>query len=179
MCMKKRLGRYRNSEQQFNTCSAVSCIYWRVDVIISSAVFFHNTCKRTCPDSTLEYGKTVRAILLTLAFMKRRKKKKATWTGKWHCLWWGRGSWKPKSVLKSLYPPLQTLFTQLWPNCAKSDQKTQTNSWSATGGICDSWGHNVHVHTQTHTCVTETRAPCRLGRQDLAAGMWGKTKGIG
>lgn len=76
MCIKKRLGKYRNSEQQFNTCRSVSCIYWTVDVITSSAVFFHNACQCTCPDSTLEYGKTVRAIQLTLAFMKRRGKKK-------------------------------------------------------------------------------------------------------
>lgn len=75
MCIKKRLRKYRNSEQQFNTCSAVSCIYWTVDVITSSAVFFHNACQCTCPDSTLEYGKTVRAIQLTLAFMKSRGKK--------------------------------------------------------------------------------------------------------
>lgn len=180
MCIKKRLGKYRNSEQQFNTCSAVSCIYWTADAIISSALFFHNAYERTCPDSTLEYGKTVRAIQLTSAFMKRGGKKKATWTDRWHYLWWGRGSWKPESRLKSLYPPLQTLITQLWPNCAKSDQKTWASSWSPTGGICDPWGHNTHVHTQTHTCVTETRALTgRVGRQDLAAGMWGKTKGIG
>lgn len=40
MWIKKRLRKYRTSEQQFNTCSAVSCIYWTVDAIIGSAVFF-------------------------------------------------------------------------------------------------------------------------------------------
>jgi len=90
MCIKKRLGKYRNSEQQFNTCSAVSCIYWTFDVIISSAVFFHNACERTCPDSALACGKNVRAVLMTLSFMKRRRKI-ATWTDQWHGSWWGRG----------------------------------------------------------------------------------------
>lgn len=37
--IKKRLRKYRTSDQQFNTCSAVSCIYWTVDAIIGSAVF--------------------------------------------------------------------------------------------------------------------------------------------
>lgn len=32
-----------------------------------------------------------------------------------------------------------------------------------TGGICDPWGHNVHVHTQAHTSVTETTASPRPG----------------
>lgn len=108
-------------------------------------------------------------------------KKKATWTDKWHYLWWGRGFWNPESRLKSLYPLPQTLFTQLWPNHAKSDQKTRTSSWWATGGICDPWGHNAHVHTQKHSCVTERQAgkagPCcrdvRENKRDwvkLAAG---------
>lgn len=163
MCIKKRLGKYRNSEQQFNTCSPLSCIYWTVDAIISSAVFFHNACVLTGPDSTLEYGKSVRAIWLTLAFMKRRGKKSLPGQISGTICGGEEGSWKPESRLKSLYPLLQTLFTQLWLNRAKSDQKTWTNSWSPTRGICEPWGHNVHVHTQTHTCVTETRAPCRQG----------------
>lgn len=33
------------------------------DAIISSAVFFHSACELTCPDSTLEYGKTVKSHL--------------------------------------------------------------------------------------------------------------------
>lgn len=180
MCIKKRLGKYRNSEQQFNTCSAVSCIYWTVDVITSSAVFFHNACQCTCPDSTLEYGKTVRAIQLTLAFMKRRGKKKATWTGKWYCLWWGRGSWKPESGLKSPCPLLQTLFTQLWPNCAKSDQKPgPTPDLPAEGPVIPGVTTCMCTHKHTRVSQRPEHPTDRVGRQDPAAGMWGKTKGIG
>lgn len=114
--------------------------------------WFHSGVWKNCKSHSTDLG-----------IYEEEEKKKATWTGKWHYLWWGRGSWKPESRLKSLYPPLQTLFTQLWPNRAKSDRKTWTNSWSSPRGICDTWGHSVHVHTQTHTSVTETRAPPRQG----------------
>lgn len=180
MCIKKRLGKYRNSEQQFNTCSAVSCIYWTADVITSSAVFFHNACQCTCPDSTLEYGKTVRAIQLTLAFMKRRGKKKATWTGKWYCLWWGRGSWKPESGLKSPYPLLQTLFTQLWPNCAKSDQKPGPTPDLPVEGSVIPGVTRACAHTNTHVYHRDQSTPQTgwEGRTQLQ-GCEGKQKGLG
>lgn len=72
---KKRLRKYRTSDQQFNTCSAVSCIYWTVDAIIGSAVF--SQCLGAhMPWFHSEYGKPVRAIPLTLAFIKRTGEKK-------------------------------------------------------------------------------------------------------
>lgn len=179
MWVKKRLRKYRTSDQQFNTCSAVSCIYWTVDATIGSAVFV-TTLRSTHALIPLWGWKTCKSHSTDLSIYEEEGgKKEATWTDKWHYLWWGRGIWNPESRLESLYPLLHTLFTQLWPNHTKSDQKTWTNSWWPTGGICDPWGHNVHVHPQNHTCVTGSRAPHRLGRQDPAAGMGGRTKGIG
>lgn len=167
MCIKKRLGKYRNSEQQFNTCSAVSCIYWTFDVIISSAVFFHNACERTCPHSTLEYGKNVRAALLTLSFMKRRKKMPLAW------FMVGKGSWKPESGLKSLYPPFtNTIYTALTQPCKvrpKNLNQLLTSHW------WDLWSlgpQHTRTHTQTHTHAHTrvSRTPDHPGRRDGKAG---------
>lgn len=175
MCMKKSLGKYRNSEQQFSTCSAVSCIYWTLDVIISSAVFFHNVCERTCPNSTPEYGKNVRAALLTSSVMKRRKKI-STWTDQWHSSRW-REVLKPAYELKSLYPLFQTLFTQLWPEAGPKNlnQLPIAHQW-------DLWSlgsQHARAHTHMHMCHRDQPTPAdRMGRQDPAAGMQEKWKGL-
>lgn len=158
MCIKKRLGKYRNSDQQFNTCSAVSCIYWTSDVIISLAVFFHNACGCTCPDSTLEYGKNIRPALLTLSFMKRRKKKSCL--DRW-VTWFmvGKVSAKPEPGTTSLHPLSQTPFTQPCEVGPKNlNQFLISHQW-------DLWSsgpqHTQHAHTRV--CVTETRAPQHTG----------------
>lgn len=190
MYLKKRLGKYRNSEQQFNTCSPVSCIYWTFDVIISSAVFFHNACERTCPDFTLEYGKNVRAALLTLSFMKKRKKI-ATWTDQWHGSWWGRGL-ENQSGLKSLYPPLQTLFTRFDPTVQSRTKKPEpTPHLPPVGSVIPgaTTRTHTHAHTQAHMRVTETgpsrqtgwegrtqRQGCREKRKGLCkTGCWARS----
>lgn len=189
MCIKKRLGKYRNSEQQFNTCSAVSCIYWTFDVIISSAVgffcgflffsqrlwaympWFHSgvwkKCKR-CFSDLIVYEEVEKNSYLDRAvarFMVRKE------------------SWTPESGLKSLYPPLQTLFTQLWPNHAKLGQKTWTNVWSPLCGICDPWGHNTHTHAPAHTrtqvCHGDQTTPAdRMEGRTQLQGCGKKWKGL-
>lgn len=166
MCIKKRLGKYRNSDQQFNTCSALSCIYWTADAIINSALFFHNACECTCPDSTLEYGKTVRAIRLTLAFMNRRGKK--SYLDRQVALFVVR-----KGVLETrvqaeepLSSATNTNHTALTQPCTVRPKKPGPAPAHPREGSV------IPGATTTHTCVTETRAPTgRVGRQDLAAGM--------
>lgn len=165
MYLKKRLGKYRNSEQQFNTCSAVSCIYWTFDVIISSAVFFHNACERTCPDFTLEYGKNVRAALLTLSFMKKRKKNSYLDRSVARFVV-GKGSWKPVWAKKPLSSITNTIYT-LWPNRTKSDQKNPepTPHLPPVGSVIPgaTTRTHTHAHTQAHMRVTETGPPRQTG----------------
>lgn len=179
MCIKKRLRKYRNSEQQFNTCSAVSCIYWTVDVITSSAVFFHNACQCTCPDSTLEYGKTVRAIQLTLGFMKSREKK-ATWTDKWYCLWWGRGSWKPVWAKEPLPSTTNTIYTALTQPRKVRPKNLDQLLISQQRDLWSLGSQRACAHTNTHMCPRDQSTPQTgwEGRIWLQ-GCEGKQKGLG
>lgn len=74
MRIKKWLGKYKTSERQSNTCSAVSCIYWTFDVIINSEVFFHNTCECTCPNATLEHGQNFKSSFSDLIIYEEVEK---------------------------------------------------------------------------------------------------------
>lgn len=128
--------------------------------------FFHNACERTCPDSTLEHVKNVRATLLTLSFMKRRKKI-ATWTNQWHSPWW-EGVLKTRVWAKEpLSSITNTIYTALTQPCkVRSKPLTQFHPWDLP-----SLGPQ---HAHTHTYMLHTRVsqrPDHPSRQDGKAGL--------
>lgn len=175
MYLKKRLGKYRNSEQQFNTCSALSCIYWTFDVIISSAVFFSQCLRAYMP--WFHSGVWKKCKSRSSDFIIYEEEEKNSYLDRSVARFMvGKGSWKPVWAKKPLSSITNTIYT-LWPNRTKLDQKTWTNSSSPTGGICDSWGHitHTHMHTHKHTCVS--RRPDHPGRQDGKAGPSGRDAG--
>lgn len=179
MCMKKSFGKYRNSEQQFSTCSAVSCIYWTFDVIISSAVFFHNVCECTCPNSTPEYGKKCKSCSSDLiSYVEEEKNiylnrsvgivhggersgnQRMSWRAfilrSKHCL----HSFDPKSKFRTKKPE-------------------PTPDRPPVGSVIPGVTTRACTHTHIHTCHRDQPTPAdRMGRQDPAAGMRGKGKGL-